>query len=365
MSNDWFKTAPALQNAESVATIEAEAEDSSVTAVEEVPAEEAVVEETPAEVVAEEVAEEPVETPVTETAVAEEEVTTPTPVKLDLSKIVEEHEDSLVKYLEIKRTDFQGMAADKVIERKLREENPDWSDNDIKGELKDRYGIGLEKIEINEDEMTSDEIKEAKENNRLVERGERLLKSDAKTAKEYFEKIKSETKLPELELPSTQPSEEEYVAGLQRQLEQQRKAWVEQVNGASKSVSSIQRTIEVEDGDNGKVAFNIDYKLSDKQKQQVSEYLYDYMAHPKDVEKYVKADGSPDLVRFMADKAILNEEILNSMFRSVAKEAMAVARKSVIKQDLLNHDDGVRNRPVVTSEGNHMSDAQSKAWRRK
>lgn len=305
--------------------------------------------------------------PVAQTTPAAEQVEErPEPVKFDLSKVIEEHEDSVAKYLEMRRTDFQSMPADKVLERKLREDNPDWSDSDIRSELADKYGVGLQKIEINEDEMSSEEIKEAKENNRLVERGERLLKSDAKSAREYFEKIKQETKLPELELPGQKEiSEEEQIAQYQEQLAQQRNAWIEQVNSASKSVSNIQRTIEVEDGENGKVAFNIDYKLSDKQKQEVSEYLYDYMAHPKDVEKYVKEDGTPDLVRFMVDKAILNENILDSMLRSVAKEAMAVARKSVIKKTLLNHNDGVRSRNVVLTEGNSLEEAQNRAWARK
>lgn len=359
MSN-WFETAPILQ--EQGAQVKGDPA--------ETPAPEA------SEPVAPEAGGEPVVTPEIEPqepAVPSETSQEPTPdtapepvvQKVSLTDLLTEHEDSVAQYLELKRTDFQAMSPEKVLERKLRNDHPEWTAEEIQGELKDKYGLGLQKVEINEYEMSQEEIRDAKEINKLVERGERLMKSDARSAREYFENIKNEAKLPEIELPNTLPSEEEYTATLQKQLAEQRNAWIQQIDGASQGVTNIQRTIEVDDGENGKVALNIDYKLSDTQKQQVSEYLYDYMAHPRDVEKYVKADGTPDLVRFMADKAILNEDILNSMFRSVAKEAMAVARKSVIKKELLNHDDGIQNRPVVTPEGNAVTDAQSKAWGRR
>lgn len=298
---------------------------------------------------------------VEETAEEQQEPVVESPVKkIELSKLIEEHEDSIKTYLELKNTDFNSMDPAVLMERKLKSDNPEWSDEDIKSELQDKYGIGLDKKVIDPDEMTDEEIAEAEAYNKLIDRGQRLLKKDIKEVRDYFENIKNETKLPELELP-TEPSGLT-IEELEAQIQEQRNIWVEQINNASKEVTNITRTIEVEDGENGKVALTIDYKLSDLQKKAVAEYLHGYTPHQADAEKYLKEDGTPDLVRFMADKAILNEEILDSMLRSVAKEAMAVAREKVVKNNLLNHDDGINNRPNVSPTTNDLNNAQKQIW---
>jgi len=266
-------------------------------------AEQTVPEETP-ESIAEEVEEtEEVKAPEEEAKSQEPEVKAE---KFDYNAWIEENENALETYLRYKKTDFSAMDPKEAVALKLKRDNPEWTEADVKAELRDKYGVGLERVEIDEDNMTSEEIKEAKEINRLVERGERLLKSDAKVAKEFFEEEKKNIALPELKIP--EPDVEGYLNKIieeeQEKVKQQYESWKKTVDSGIGKLTTVKRTIQFEDN-GAPVELTVDYKLSDKQKEQLTEYLHSYTGHPVADKVYLNEDGSVKIDQLAADKAAL------------------------------------------------------------
>ncbi len=253
----------------------------------------------------------------------------------------------------------------------MAKDNPQWTPEEVKDELSDRYGIGLKKVEINEDEMTDDEIQSAKKHNQEVDRaiakGQRLLKTDAKSAAEEFENRKSSLELPEFEfeLPTTETKKEEDVFDVEKfneelikqAQEQREKEWLPVLQDTFKEFDSVQKTVKY--NDNGsEVAIDVNYKLSEKEKEQIISYLGSYNGHPED-SKFSKEDGSVDMKRFAGQKSA--ELILDSLLSTVAKEASARARAELVKKDLVNYDDTPRG-TVATEELSHTKKLQSTMW---
>src|SRR5690606_29535425 len=124
---------------------------------------------------------------------------------------LDEHKDAIRKYIEETSTDYSQLAPEDLVRRKLAKDNPDWTEQEVADELRDKFGIGLSKKEINEDEMTDAEIAEVKRYNeevdRLLSKGSRTLKAEAKEALEFFNKQKEELQLPEFEYEAPQPAQ--------------------------------------------------------------------------------------------------------------------------------------------------------------
>ena len=82
----------------------------------------------------------------------------------------------------------------------LKKANPHLSDEDIKEELADKYGIGLQKLSENIDDYADDvELKEAKAYNKQLDKLSRQLKKDAPLIAKEFEDYKQTLNLPEFE----------------------------------------------------------------------------------------------------------------------------------------------------------------------
>src|SRR5690606_26895403 len=111
--------------------------------------------------------------------VSEEAVVEETKPTFDPKSWLEENEDSLLSYLQAKRTDYSSMDNATVVKNKLTADHPEWDDQEIAQELADKFGVGLKKIEIDREQMTDEEIKEAESINKSIERGQRLLKTEA------------------------------------------------------------------------------------------------------------------------------------------------------------------------------------------
>lgn len=289
----------------------------------------------------------------------------PTESQFNVDSWLEENEGTLRTYLEYKNTDFQAMSPEEVVERKLRKDNPEWTEEDIRSELRDKYGLGLTKVDINEDDMTSDEIKEAKEVNRLVEQGSRQLKSAAKEAREFFEEEKKSLKAPEINIQT--PDVDDYLQTVLKEEQEkaikQHESWKAMVDPSVSKLTTIKRTLTFEDN-GAPVELTVDYKLSEKQKEQLAKYLHNYSGHPEADKSYIQEDGSVKIDQFSEDKAALLFH--EQMMISALKEYGAKVRASLVKKDLLNHDDGVRNATHAPTSGEvTITDVQKEVWARR
>ncbi len=324
----------------------------------------------PEEPVAEPETPQPEETPVVEEPTVEEPVTeqpTETPVdvepseptseklKVDYKEWFSQNEETFHKYLKEKNTDYSQMSSEALMEMKFRQENPHLSNEDIKEELSDKYGIGQSKMSEdiadyeNDDSDGKEELKEAKAFNRELARKQRELKKEVPSLVKQFEEAKANIQLPEFEIDAPKKVEEvkqmtaeEQYEELQRQAETYKnEQWIPQLKQSIDSFESVKTEVEYEDNGD-KVVLNVDYKLSEADKKELLEEYGDYIVTAKDQEKYQDLDG------FLKDKA--PAKVLSKLLKTVAKEASAKARESFVKNDLLNYDDGIRRQTTTQGE---------------
>lgn len=289
------------------------------------------------------------ESPVAEKVEEKPVETVPSKVKIDYQPWLTDNEEVIADYFRNKDKDFNSMSDQEAVRTQLKRDNPGWDNGDIDAELADKYGIGIEHIDIDEDDMDADEIREAKKHNASIEKGLRLLKTEGKKAKDSLTKYKESLTLPEfeyeMEAQGGQPQEGYYTPEVfaQKQAndvqEYKEKTWIPQLTEAVSSVESVTHNVEIEE-EGGKVALNISYSLSDAEKQELVDYLADYSGHPSD-EKYIK-DGAVDLQSFLQDKA--TEKFYKKIIQVGIQEALTKGRKEVIKNELLNFDGGGSNR---------------------
>jgi len=324
--------------------------------------EEAVIEETVVEEVIEETPVEEVvavETPIVEETVVVEEPVVPTKKVIDYSTFLAENEGTIKKYLDEKNTDYSKLPQEELVRRKIQEDNPEFDQYDIEDVLAEKYGIGLEKKEINEDTMTSDEIAEAKRDNaeidKLIAKGKRELKKDASQASKHFEEIKNSLQLPtwEIEEPivAQEPTQTfDPVAYQQELVEAEQKdkeeRWIPQLKSIIDPLESLKEQIEFDDNGN-KVVLDVDYKVSKEEKEEILNQLADYKAHPSD-SQYLDDKGNADVERFLRDKA--TQLMYKKLIKTACKESYALGRKEFVKNDLLNFDDGIRNRSHASED---------------
>src|SRR5690606_23957752 len=112
--------------------------------------------------------------------------------------------------------------------------------------------------------------------------------------------------------------------------------------------------------DNGnKVVLDVNYKLSDAEKEQLADYLTGYVGNDKDAEKYV-VNGEVKWDRIVADEAarILQANLL----KTVAKEAAAKARAEFVKNELVNYDESPRTR-VPAAEPTEYQSLLDRVWK--
>lgn len=309
----------------------------------------------------EEVAEEP--TDITEPPVTQEEIVNKEPEepktaekqKIDYTQWLTENEDTIKKYLNEKDKDYSKLPSEQLAEMKIRKENPHFSDQDIKEELSEKYGIGLEKLSENiadyedfDEDEAKELIKEAKIHNKNLAKLQRELKKDAPSFASEFEEAKSNISLPEFEIEAPKIEQqkpltiEEQYEEIQKQAEvYKNEQWIPQLKQAIDSFESIQEEVEYEDNGN-KVVLNVDYKLSETDKKGFLEDYGDYIVTVKDQENYQTLEG------FLKDK--VRSKVVTKLLTTVAKESAARARESFVKNNLLNYDDSNKRQYVPQGE---------------
>lgn len=299
-----------------------------------------LVEEQPAIETAEEVTtNELVEEPVKEDVVPEK-------IKVNYNEWLTQHEQTISKYLTEKNTDYKSLDPEKLAELKFRKDNPNLTEEDIREELADKYGIGLSKMSEDLDDYEDElELKEAKEHNKNLAKLQRELKKAAPKFAEEFEQNKYSIELPdfEIDIPKQQYKTQEdiYDEIIQQTETYRQEQWIPELKKSVDSFESIKQQIEYEDNGN-KVVLDVDYKLSDADKQEIIDEYGDYIVTAKDQEKYQDLDG------FLKDKA--PAKVMSKLLKTVAKEAAARARESFVKNELLNYDDGKQQYTPQTGE---------------
>lgn len=278
----------------------------------------------------------PVEEPVTEPMVTKKEV--------DYKSFLESNEQTILKYLQEKNTDYSKLDKAEVVRRKIQLENPEFSEEDIQGELEEKYGVGLSKIQIDPNEMTDEEIADAKKYNKELDKLARALKKDSSEAVNYFEQLKGTIELPKFEMeeqvePVNTFSPEDYIKAQEEQIaKDKQERWIPELKKGFEAVSSIKEKVSYID--NGvEVDLEVDYKLSDNEKAEILGYLSDYIGHPTD-SKYLNQDGTIDVNRFLLDKS--EEYNRKKIYKTIAKEAAANARKEFVKNNLVNYSEEAR-----------------------
>jgi len=295
-----------------------------------------------------ETAVEPTEEPVVEEPKSEK-------LKVDYNQWLSDNESTIKTYLNEKDKDYSKIPSEQLAEMKIRKENPTFSDEDVKEELGEKYGIGLQKQSENiddysdvEDDEARELVKEAKLHNKNLVTLQRALKKDAPTFVKEFEDAKASISLPEFEIEAPKIEQvkqltiEEQYEEIQKQAETYKnEQWIPELKKSLDSFESVKQQVEYEDNGN-KVVLDVDYKLSEADKKELLEEYGDYVVTAKDQEKYQDLDG------FLNDKA--PAKILSKLLKTVAKESAAKARETFVKNDLLNYDDGVKRQAQPQGE---------------
>lgn len=330
---------------------------------------------TPVEEVTEKVEETPpVDPPVTEEIVekeeikedpdakVEEKVEEPPAPNFDKGAWLEEHKDQLYNYLSEVNRDYDTMSPEQLVKLKLKKDNPTWTDQEVEQELNELYHVGSELITIDRAEMLDEEIREAERHNKEVSRAHRLLKTDAKSAQDYFNSQKSNLEVPDFNLPTGEVDIDSILAQEEaqyaKQVEEAQNTWRGLIDKGVKGVSSVTKKITFEDN-KSPVEISVDYKLSDKQKADLQARLYDYVAQPGDDKRYVQEDGSIDIEGFV--KAQAEKEFFDNILKTALVEYGAMVRKAILK-DRVNYTDEIPTQPSGGGGDDSLDNVAKSVW---
>lgn len=272
------------------------------------------------------------------------------PEVFDVKEYLKTNSDKVKDYLQFISMDMDNMSNEELITLKLKREHPNWSAQDIKDELEEQYGIGLKLKTIPEDAFDDERARIEKENEsiqRQINRGDRLLKSEISKVKQEFAETQASLELPTIELGKKANKEEviqEYVASAQKQQEEfYETTWIPQIKEGVAKLSGIKEKLEFDLKDGEKGQSDLTYRLTEKQKSELVDYLSSYQAHSRD-QKYIKGDGSLDMDRFLADKT--RELFAIDIAKQHAKQAI-IQFKEAFAKDLVNYQDEPRKNKAV------------------
>lgn len=267
-------------------------------------------------------------------------------VKVSYKDFIEQNKDSIYKYLKDSSTDYSSLDNLEAIKLQLKAENPEWNDKLINDELEDRYGLNLK--ELDPEELSSEE-------KALLNKAERLILKHGSEAKKFLSENKvTDSILPEFEYEfeedETAPevvgmTPEQYQDELIKSVEEHKeKVWIPALKKTiNEQIESITEDVEYElNGNKGVIKVN--YKLSDDERKEILNDLSGYIAQESD-NKYVNERGEVDYKGFVEDKAKL--KIYSKLMKSAVKEAMALAKENVIKNNIVNFSEEVRTQDVA------------------
>lgn len=205
--------------------------------------------------------------------------------------------------------DVQNMEDEDVLKAYIKVSNPDFDDQDVEDEFNETYGI---------DEYQFDESKLKREQKKLSQR----ISNDVQDAKEFFESLAQDIKLPDFSRQVEQAPQED--TEMEAMIQEQRSLYLQSLQGVESRIGTLPFQWRDEKA-NMSVSGKFDIPAQELSKyRQAAENLEDYQ-----VNRYYK-DG-----QYMSDKMVKElyiadnfEKILNSAI----SQAVNQTRLEMLKQ---------------------------------
>lgn len=197
-----------------------------------------------------------------------------------------------------------------VLKAYIKVNNPEFDDDDVDSEYEEKYQI---------DEYSFDESKLKREQKKLSQR----IKNDVENAKEFFDSLAHEIKLPELSR-NTESVEQQDDSEMEALIQEQRSSFLSSLNGVESRVSSLPFSWKDEKSNvavNGK--FDIPAQELSKYRQ-AAEDLESYQ-----VDRYYK-DGKYNADRLV--KELYVSDNLDKIITSAVSQAVNQTRLEMLKQ---------------------------------
>ena len=206
--------------------------------------------------------------------------------------------------------DVQNLPDEDVLKAYIKVNNPDFDDNDVEDEFNESYSI---------DEFNFDESKLKREQKKLSQR----IKNDVQDAKQFFENLAQDIKLPELSRRQVEQAPQED-AEMDAMIQEQRSLYLNSLNGVESRIGTLPfqwRDDKANMSVNGK--FDIPAQELSKYRQ-AAENLEDYQ-----VNRYYK-DG-----QYQSDKMVKELYIADNfdkILNSAISQAVNQTRLEMLKQ---------------------------------
>jgi hypothetical protein len=197
-----------------------------------------------------------------------------------------------------------------VLKAYIKVNNPEFDDDDVDSEYEEKYQI---------DEYSFDESKLKREQKKLSQR----IRNDVENAKEFFDSLAQEIKLPELSR-NTESVEQQDDSEMEALIQEQRSSFLSSLNGVESRVSSLPFSWKDEKSNvavNGK--FDIPAQELSKYRQ-AAEDLESYQ-----VDRYYK-DGKYNADRLV--KELYISDNLDKIITSAVSQAVNQTRLEMLKQ---------------------------------
>jgi len=197
-----------------------------------------------------------------------------------------------------------------VLKAYIKVNNPEFDDDDVDSEYEEKYQI---------DEYSFDEFKLKREQKKLSQR----IRNDVENAKEFFDSLAQEIKLPELSR-NTESVEQQDDSEMEALIQEQRSSFLSSLNGVESRVSSLPFSWKDEKSNvavNGK--FDIPAQELSKYRQ-AAEDLESYQ-----VDRYYK-DGKYNADRLV--KELYISDNLDKIITSAVSQAVNQTRLEMLKQ---------------------------------
>ncbi len=202
--------------------------------------------------------------------------------------------EQMVNYSDIDHSDVN--QAIELVKRKIRLEDPEITDREMKWELQDRY-------KLDEDEYSEEDI----------ERSKARLSRDARKAKKELVDYQQSNHLPE--------------GGVDLKKQEAQKEYVAKINSTLKSTLNNYKQETINIGDE-----SFEYKFDAETKSLIEK---DVMNTDKRYSRYFDSKGNLDSKQLATDEAWANPATRSKMLNAFLKQATSTGSKEVVK-DLKN-----------------------------
>lgn len=232
--------------------------------------------------------------------------------------------------------------ADSILKLKMKQENPELTDDEVEEEFNFKYGV--QEPDIDEDLDTPEEIaKEKKRFERERLNMERLKKKDVKEAKDFLNSKKEEIVLPDIETSKTQQQEAQGQEVDEVAIKEYR----------DKYLNSIPKTIDEIVGFESKykdseLEFNTTYVIDANEKQALKDKMENFTLQDYFVPRYINENGDFDTESIAHDLYVL--ENFDKIVEAHVSQAVNQAKSMFVK--------GLKNANFQESVSRSLPDEQ-------